>query len=462
MASLEEIGRKVTVEKTPKVNWLKDRIQPFFEVKVPPRVVETVQEHTIRVVSTGRTNSINTLVSLDFIKITHLNGKTEIIDNTDPRIKYVGAWRTNNPAGAYNGSEHLTGTKGDYYEFTFTGSKFEIYGYRGTNRAIMEVFINGEPAGEFDLYQSFVSYQALNFSYDNLPTIRREELAEEWISFPLGIFLLSTPTKEERNGVIYRQVEAYDGLVVLQENKIMERLTAPVDMKYTDFIYDVLQAAGVRKWNIEPSDKTITTALEWAIGTSYLTIINDLLGALNYTPLWTDENGYYISNLYRSPAEAPTDFSYVADELSVIYNGMTEELDLFNVPNRWIMVLNDPEREPLVSIYQNDNPESPTSFQARGRWIVDYREVTDIADQEALDAYTRRIAFEASQVYGKVQFETATMPFHDYSDILYLENEALGIRGNFSETDWTLPLDIGAKMKHQVRRVVNIDKGAET
>lgn len=463
MALLSEIGTVTTNRKTPKVNWLRDRIQPFYEIKMPDRIEEVVKANTVRVVCTGRTTSINTLVSLDYIKITHLNGKTEIIDNLDPRIKYVGTgWRTIAPAQAYGGNEHLTGIAGDYYEFTFTGSKFEIYGYRGSNRAIMEVFVNGELQGEFNLYNNGVIFSALNYEQDGLPTTYTRDIPGEWVSFPLGIFVLSTPTKEEINGMIYRDVEAYDGLIVLQENKISERVTAPVGQTYHSFILEMFEAAGVTKWNIEPSAKEITTALEWSIGTDYLKIINDLLAALNYTPLWTDENGFYISSLYRSPSEESTDITYKADQFSVIYNGMSEELDLFNVPNSWIMVLNDPEREPLVSHYQNDNPESPTSYQSRGRWIVDFREVTDIADQEALDAYTQRIAFAASQVYGKVEFETAAMPIHGYSDIIDIENEALGISGTYSETDWTISLDTGARMKHKVRRVINIDGEAVT
>lgn len=286
----------------------------------------------------------------------------------------------------------------------------------------------------------------------------QQTIPGDWVEFPLGIFLLNTPTRAEINGMIYRDVEAYDGLIVLQESKIDERLTAPIGELYYDFIIYMLGRANITKWNIEHSDKTIITAQEWTIGTPYLTIINDLLAALNYTPLWVDENGYYISRLYRSPQERPADIEYIADELSVIYNGMEEELDLFNVPNRWIIVLNDPEREDLVSDQININPDSPTSYQARGnRYIVDFREVTDIADQAALDQYAERVAFEASQIFGNIQFETAIMPIHSYADVVYLENEILGISGKYSETEWKLPLNIGGKMSHTVRRVVNIE-----
>ena len=92
-----------------------------------------------------------------------------------------------------------------------------------------------------------------------------------------------------------------------------------------------------------------------------------------------------------------------------------------------------------------NNPNSITS-SSRGRTIVDFREVDNIADQESLDAYVQRIANNASQVYGYINFETAIMPMHSYSDVLDLGYSKLGIAGKYSETNWTLPCK-GAMMQ---------------
>lgn len=119
------------------------------------------------------------------------------------------------------------------------------------------------------------------------------------------------------------------------------------------------------------------------------------------------------------------------DEMSVTYNGMSEQMDLTSIPNTWTAyysnadaVGEDTEEEPvtLTASYTNRNPESPTSIPSRGRAIVDFRQVEDSADQKALEQYVERLAFESSQFYGKVKFQTVLMPFHSYSDVLLLRN----------------------------------------
>ena len=200
----------------------------------------------------------------------------------------------------------------------------------------------------------------------------------------------------------------------------------------------------------------MTIAKEFKIGTSKLQAVNELLSAINYTPIWVDATGYFTAYPYVSPADRRADYTYQDDELSVLYNGMEEELDLTETANSWVVTQSNPEKTPLTSTKVNDNPESPTSTVNMERTIVDFREVDDIADQATLDAYVERIAFEASQVFGKLKFKTALMPFHEYSDVLRVKYDALKIDYKFSETNWTMKLQAGGEMEHEVRRVVNI------
>jgi hypothetical protein len=281
----------------------------------------------------------------------------------------------------------------------------------------------------------------------------REE--EKWIEFPLGIFLLSSPTRKDENNSVYRDVEAYDGLLILRDDKFDTRYTVRAGTNYRQAVIDILASAGITKHNIEQTDKVLPVDMEFAPGTEKLEAINALLQAINYTPLYVDVYGYFTSMTYRSPSIRAAEYTYKDDELSIIYAGMEEELDLFNVPNKWVVVCSNAEQS-LMSSYTNSNPNSPTSTVNRGRTIVDYREVTDIADQQSLDAYVQRIAFEASQVYGKLTFETALNPLHDYMDVLEIDYSPLGIKGKYVETGWTMPLKAGARMKHEVRKVVSI------
>lgn len=277
-----------------------------------------------------------------------------------------------------------------------------------------------------------------------------------WAEFPLGEFLLSSPTKKEENGIVIREIEAFDGLVILNEDKFTERYGFGEGTSYYQAIITLLQSAGINKYNIGHTDKTLPRDIEFEMGTSKLQVINELLAAINFEPIHVDVNGFFISQAYRSPSLKTPEYYYVTNSESVTFGGMSEELDVFDVPNKWVVVVSNAEQEPLISTYENHSESSPTSIENRGRTIVDFREVDDIADQESLDAYVDKIAFEASQVFGKVEFETAIMPFHDYNDVFEIDFTDLGVKGLYSETEWSFPFEVGGRMKHRVRRVVNI------
>lgn len=278
-----------------------------------------------------------------------------------------------------------------------------------------------------------------------------------WVTFSLGIFLISSPTKTEEGKHVYREIEAYDKLLILQEDKVTERHTVKAGTRYYDAMVSLLQSAGVDKINIENNNKLINNDKEWEPGTEKLKILNDLASDMNFTPFWVDEFGYFRSSQYRSPQDSPTDYIYEDDDLSVTLPGMEEELDLFDLPNVFHVVVANPDtEEEFISMVENNNPDHPRSIPRLGRRVVRFEEKDDIADQESLDGYVERLASEASQVYGKVKFSTAIMPFHSYSNVLVIRNKTLGIDHKYAETNWSMNLEPGADMSHEMRRVVSL------
>lgn len=275
--------------------------------------------------------------------------------------------------------------------------------------------------------------------------------------FPLGVFMISSPTRSLQRKQIYRQVECFDTSLVLLEDKFDTRYRVIKDTNYVTAITQIIGSAGIWKVNIPFIDAKIKTDREFEIGTSKLEAVNYLLQEINYTSIWVDELGNFTANPYILPNDRVVEYSYKNDDMSIILpDTSVEEIDLFSVPNKWVIVATNPETEPLVSRYTNDNAGSPTSTISRRRTIVDFREVDDIANQGILDDYIRRIAYEASNVFGKFIFDTAIMPQHSYMDALYCEHTDLGIKSKYIETSWEMDLKAGGKMRHSARKVIQL------
>lgn len=278
-----------------------------------------------------------------------------------------------------------------------------------------------------------------------------------WLSYSLGIFIISTPTKKETLQGITRDVEAYDKLIILKEDKIIERLTFAAGKTYYSCMVEILESINTGRYIIENNSKTIPNAKEYEPGTEKLSILNDLASDLNYTPFWVDEYGYFRSSRYISPSQKEEDYLYEDNEISVTEMGMEEELDLFDLPNVFHVVVSNPDRlVPLTATAINDNPNHPRSVTNLGRRIVRFEEKDNIADQETLNSFVERIAFETSQIFGRVVFNTALMPFHSYANVLSISNSKLGVSGKYAETDWEMPLVAGGSMKHTARRTIDL------
>lgn len=273
--------------------------------------------------------------------------------------------------------------------------------------------------------------------------------------YRLGTFLLPSPTRKTQKGIITRDIEAYDVLQILKEDRITNRLFYKKGSRYEDIIRQMVNSAGIKNVLLEKTDSVLKRDREFEIGTSKLDVCNQLLQETNYTSLFTDENGIVKAKKYILPNARKIEIPYLANEFNITVRDSTvDEYDLFNIPNVWVIIVSNGETEPMKAIYRNDNPADRTSTVARGRNIVDFREVSDIADQTTLNNYVKRVAYDSSNIFRKIQFETLINPVHGYGNCIYIEDKKLGIREKYIETMWEIPLEVGGRMKHAGRRIM--------
>jgi hypothetical protein len=157
-----------------------------------------------------------------------------------------------------------------------------------------------------------------------------------------------------------------------------------------------------------------------------------------------------------TPSDRAEEYEYADDDTSVITPEVSQTLDLFSVPNKWTLLVSDPDRPALVSSYTNTSPGSPTSTVRRGRTITDFRQEQDAADQATLDAKVATLAFQASQVYEAIEFHTAIMPIHSGNDVYRITYGPLAVAAKYSEQSWSITFEAGQMMQHKARRVVTV------
>lgn len=279
---------------------------------------------------------------------------------------------------------------------------------------------------------------------------------DDWVEYPQGVFLLTTPKrKASEAGVVTREVQGYDQLQVYSDDLLENRYTVAAGAVVTTAVQTLLNSTLVPPIiNVIPKTSTLAAAKEWEPGTSKLRVINDLLGMINYESLSFDEDGVAQVVPYRPLGERAAEYTYAEDQSGLLVPDPEEELDLFDVANKWVMVVSEPDQAPMVATYTNTDPGSPTSTIRRQRTLVDYRTEQEATEQAVLDLKVRRLAEEASQVYQSIDFRTAIMPIHSGNDVYRLQLRALAVNDLYAEHSWKMTMRVGAPMEHTARRVV--------
>lgn len=274
---------------------------------------------------------------------------------------------------------------------------------------------------------------------------------------PVGTFLLSTPTRAAKDGLVTRDVTAYDRMQILRQNYNATRYQIAAGANVVTAVESILDDFSLTH-DIKDSPTTAAAIRAWDPGTSWGVIVNELLDSIGYGSIWFDPMGVANAKPYEDPASRKIDFTYKTDEFSIMPEEATETYDVFDVPNNWVFVVSQPDRPVLTSTYTNTSADSETSTINRGGRIITYFDnQQDAADQTTLDTLVRKKAQEDSQIYNEIEVMTALNPLHDESATIELTHDPLGVDSKkYNEMTWEMTLKAGETMKHTMRRLVAV------
>ena len=248
---------------------------------------------------------------------------------------------------------------------------------------------------------------------------------------PLGIFLVQTPSSSFDGKVRTISMDAYTPLLELKEK--------PVPLGFALLKNDnIMQEAFLLTRNncrapvVETkSDKTLYDDFVANNDDNYLKFIIDLLEQAKYE-LYLDEDGQILFAPKQTIDELQPVWTYNDDNSSILYPEINLKHDIYGIPNV-VEITYTISNEILYARVVNDDPNSPTSVQARGREII-HRDnnpsLPGYSTQEQLNEYAENLLKKLSSVEYEVTYSHGYCPVRigDCVRLNYERAELSGIK----------------------------------
>ena len=175
-------------------------------------------------------------------------------------------------------------------------------------------------------------------------------------------------------------------------------------------------------------------------GTSYLSMCWDVLDTGGWV-MGIDGDGFVT--IYERPEVPKTELNRIT--WSYYQPNFSSDKNLSSIPNRYIAVSND-----LVEIVENHDPESETSYEARGRWVDSYDSSPKRINGESLYAYALRRLEEESTCIVKWTYKREFIPGLVPFDLIDAELPEYGINGYMRVLSQNYTLDKGITVSETV------------
>lgn len=286
----------------------------------------------------------------------------------------------------------------------------------------------------------------------------------------LGAYCLTTPARDVGETPETHAVRGQDRVSLLQR-PVGDDYSVADGVTYRAALLQLFEDAGVGADTVlidgSAADSVVPVARDWPLvarstdpdqtttPVTWVRVVNDLLGAINFRGVWADENGFYRCQAYQEPSARPPEFVFTTDtpRLNIIGEKRRLTQDVWATPNRWVFIASNPpggitpsEGNGYVYVVENLT-DGPTSQTERG---LVYPAVWryEVAGPDALVGLgDRRVALDRA---ATTQIDLTTGPFPGaghYDVYTYIDAVAGGER-KVQASSWSLPLDGTADMQH--------------
>lgn len=287
---------------------------------------------------------------------------------------------------------------------------------------------------------------------------------EEPTEVGLGIYLPAAPVEQWTALGRSWRVELLDKLTVLEEIVTDEdgnpvTYVAPIGANVLALVVDLIQSLGETAPAIEPDAKVLTQSMVWDVGTSILTIINDLLQANGYGSIWTDGMGQFRVTPYVPPSARTPVYEALAPftpgEQSLMSPEWTNDRDIYSIPNRYVAISSGSgDEEAMVAVATNEDPASPFSYQARGRWVTHVQTDVEASSQADLLARAQMGLAQMSSVTSGITISHVYLPDLRLNETVRFTNPAAGLDLLCYVTKTNVEFDPTALCQSEIREAV--------
>lgn len=292
------------------------------------------------------------------------------------------------------------------------------------------------------------------------------------LEVPVGVYLAAAPVQDWGETGLQLSVELLDKNSILDQDIVTDSngnpitYSAPIGANVITLVTDLIQSTGEATPAIGTGTKALSKALTWDVGTPILKIINDLLAAADYFSLYTDGAGQfrvtpYVPAAERAPvyrAEAP----FSEGDRSLMSSKWTLDKDFYSIPNRYVAVSQgDGDTEAMIAVVTNQDPNSPFSYQNRGRWITRTRTGVEAVSQADLNSRARQGMAAAMGITTKIAAEHLFLPDLQVNQTVEFYNDAAGLSIVCSVLGTTLPFNPTALCKTDLREVSSLETAEE-